>query len=345
MGWAPGKGTPAEGTPWLTPPPPLRGSDVLERPCAAGGGGGTTPPPLWLSASNIGRGRGGVPPRHQQEHRPQRPTERSDPTQHAKGRTGDCPGPRNETTTRRNVTRGGGGEEAARGGHAPLLPEARVAGRQGTLNHADGLRHFGGGMVDWRQQHKQMMGRGVGHQLQIVRLVLVVRRDVQAHHLLEEVLWAARGPGVWWCAGSDAERPGRGADRTVRKAPPSDPRNLHRLPRCTARPTSPPPARERGQTAAPPALKRLTRRGLHKKTRCGLVQGNEAALGPVHAPAPTPSTPLPPMPHRDAPEMGSRGRGGWERGAGCLGQAIAYHRGGGGGRLLALRRDPPPRPQ
>ena len=34
--------------------------------------------------------------RHQQEHRPQRqhrPTESSNPTQHAKGRTGDCPGP------------------------------------------------------------------------------------------------------------------------------------------------------------------------------------------------------------------------------------------------------------
>ena len=44
--------------------------------------------------------------RHQQEHRPQRPTESSDATQHAKGRTGDCPGPRKETTTRRNVTRG-----------------------------------------------------------------------------------------------------------------------------------------------------------------------------------------------------------------------------------------------
>ena len=29
-----------------------------------------------------------------------------DPAQHAKGRTGDCPGPRKETTTRRNVTRG-----------------------------------------------------------------------------------------------------------------------------------------------------------------------------------------------------------------------------------------------
>ena len=45
--------------------------------------------------------------RHQQEHRPQWPTERSDLTQHAKGRTGDCPGPRKETTTRRNVTQGG----------------------------------------------------------------------------------------------------------------------------------------------------------------------------------------------------------------------------------------------
>ena len=74
--------------------------------------------------------------RHHQEHRPQRPTERSDPTQHAKGRTGDCPGPRKETTTRRNVTqgvdpvghkrgRGDGGdtsssrtlEEGARGSH------------------------------------------------------------------------------------------------------------------------------------------------------------------------------------------------------------------------------------
>ena len=44
--------------------------------------------------------------RHQQEHRPQRPTESSDPTQHAKGRTGDCPGPRKGATTGRNVTQG-----------------------------------------------------------------------------------------------------------------------------------------------------------------------------------------------------------------------------------------------
>ena len=45
--------------------------------------------------------------RHQQEHRPQRPTESNDLAQQAKGRTGDCPGPRKETTTRRNVTQGG----------------------------------------------------------------------------------------------------------------------------------------------------------------------------------------------------------------------------------------------
>ena len=45
--------------------------------------------------------------RHQQEHQPQRPTESSDRTQHAKGRTGDRPGPRKGATTRRNVTQGG----------------------------------------------------------------------------------------------------------------------------------------------------------------------------------------------------------------------------------------------
>ena len=44
--------------------------------------------------------------RHQQEHWPQRPTESSNPTQHVKGRTGDCPGPRKGATTRRNVTQG-----------------------------------------------------------------------------------------------------------------------------------------------------------------------------------------------------------------------------------------------
>ena len=36
--------------------------------------------------------------RHQLEHRPQQPTNHSDPTQHAKGRTGHGPGPCKETT-------------------------------------------------------------------------------------------------------------------------------------------------------------------------------------------------------------------------------------------------------
>ena len=53
---------------------------------------------------------------HQQEHRPQRPTESSDPTQHAKGRTGDCPGPRKGATTRRNVTQGDTRSETVRVG-------------------------------------------------------------------------------------------------------------------------------------------------------------------------------------------------------------------------------------
>ena len=46
--------------------------------------------------------------RHRQEHRPQRSTQSSDPTQHAKGRRGARPGPRKGAKTRRNVTQGGG---------------------------------------------------------------------------------------------------------------------------------------------------------------------------------------------------------------------------------------------
>ena len=44
--------------------------------------------------------------RHHKAHRLQGPSESTDPTQHAKGRTGDCRGPRKETATRRNVTQG-----------------------------------------------------------------------------------------------------------------------------------------------------------------------------------------------------------------------------------------------
>ena len=64
--------------------------------------------------------------RHQQEYRPQRPTESSDPTQHAKGRTGDCPGPRKETTTRRSVTRGGA--LAANSSGPPLVDGGSTGG-------------------------------------------------------------------------------------------------------------------------------------------------------------------------------------------------------------------------
>ena len=63
--------------------------------------------------------------RHQQEHRLQRPTESSNPTQHAKGRTGDCPGPRKGATTRRNVTQaGGGGFSLPQASGPALLPGA-----------------------------------------------------------------------------------------------------------------------------------------------------------------------------------------------------------------------------
>ena len=68
--------------------------------------------------------------RHQQEHRPQRPTERSDPTQHAKGRTGDCPGPRKGATTRRNVTRGGGWPD-------PPLPPPPPSAQTATATSGD----------------------------------------------------------------------------------------------------------------------------------------------------------------------------------------------------------------
>ena len=78
----------------------LRGRFLFE-----GAGGHTMPHSTQPQHTNYGAPR--TRKRHQQEHRPQRPTESSDPTQHAKGRMGDCPGPRKGATTRRNVTQGG----------------------------------------------------------------------------------------------------------------------------------------------------------------------------------------------------------------------------------------------
>ena len=82
---------------------------VRRGPCTGGGGGAPLthkrhpPQPAQPRHTNDGAPR--TRKQHQQEHRPQRPTERSDP-QHAKGRMGDCPGPRKETAARRNVAQG-----------------------------------------------------------------------------------------------------------------------------------------------------------------------------------------------------------------------------------------------
>ena len=86
--------------------------------------------------------------RHQREHRPQQPTERSDPTQHAKGRTGDCPGPRKETTTRRNVARGGGVSIINRGAPPPPL---RILGAP-TYQFCPSLCHLSDFGVETKRQ-------------------------------------------------------------------------------------------------------------------------------------------------------------------------------------------------
>ena len=77
--------------------------------------------------------------RQQQEHQPQRPTESSDPTQHAKGRTGDRPGPRKGATTRRNVTQGGAGAQALAQKPAAVLGMFPARGQPGAGHRRDQL--------------------------------------------------------------------------------------------------------------------------------------------------------------------------------------------------------------
>ena len=60
--------------------------------------------------------------RHQQEHRPQRPTESSNRTQHAKGRTGDCPGPVKKQQPDGMSHRGGGGQGRSLYAYPPPPP-------------------------------------------------------------------------------------------------------------------------------------------------------------------------------------------------------------------------------
>ena len=112
--------------------------------------------------------------RHQQEHRPQRPTERSDPTQHAKGRTGDCPGPRKGATTRRNVTQGVGGggygrfvdrgawmaKTVKRPRQQPAQPQyanywAPLTRKRHTMPHPAQPRHTNHWAPRTRKQHQQ----------------------------------------------------------------------------------------------------------------------------------------------------------------------------------------------
>ena len=72
-----------------------RGSAPASGAGAAGRWGGG-----WRTRA---RGEGAPLPwqRRHEAHMPQRPAERSDPTQHTERRTGDCPRPRKETATRR----------------------------------------------------------------------------------------------------------------------------------------------------------------------------------------------------------------------------------------------------
>ena len=89
--------------------------------------------------------------RHQQEHRPQWPTESSDPTQHAKGRTGDCPGPRKGATTRRNVTQGGGIQNRSCPGTGNLTSLAACALLRMVSNMSASSADWGvGGWRLWR---------------------------------------------------------------------------------------------------------------------------------------------------------------------------------------------------
>ena len=70
-----------------------QGKGVGEWDCVWGGGRELGTAPEFAEEGGLG---GGL-------------TESSNPTQHAKRRAGDCPGPCKETATRRNVTQGGGG--------------------------------------------------------------------------------------------------------------------------------------------------------------------------------------------------------------------------------------------
>ena len=88
-------------------------------------------PVQWKDFAPIRGGGGGGGVATPQGTPVQRPSESVDPTQHAKGGTRNCTGPRKETATRRNVTRGLWGTQRFSGLTPPscgpplILPPAR----------------------------------------------------------------------------------------------------------------------------------------------------------------------------------------------------------------------------
>ena len=113
VGWARKGKEPPTKPGWAEPRPTARPPCSVNRPGHHAGAHATRDqqgarraharPMEWWGA-------GGVDGRYNPR-RSGAPTKRSDPTQHAKGRTGDCPGPCKGTTTRRNVTRGVRGQK------------------------------------------------------------------------------------------------------------------------------------------------------------------------------------------------------------------------------------------
>ena len=168
---------------------------------------------------------------HQQEYRTQRPTERSNPTQQVKGRTGDCPGPRKETTPRRNVTQGGGGGGLLFSIHEPLEPR-RESLLQILLPLCRGVqpctvqyevaqpRHR-----EAKRPHQTCPPTPFSRSRRTRHLPLVLRSAVRRKHptdRLDDDVSAVRSRGRW------ARRIPRG---TLRKRPnPVDQRRCHRRP-------------------------------------------------------------------------------------------------------------------
>jgi hypothetical protein len=64
----------------------------------------------------------------------------------------------------------------------------RDASFQANLDYAKNLWQGVRVLIDWGEQYEQVMGRSVGHKLQVVGRILVVRRDVECHHSLQEGL-------------------------------------------------------------------------------------------------------------------------------------------------------------